>query len=371
MFLPLIALAFVTQLPEVTQQVTRQVDTAIREHRSKDAIATLDKALQGNPQWRHGWWLLGSILYDAEKYEAARRPLERLIQLDPKSGAGWVLLGLCEFEMKDYGLALQHLQRGDAFGVPSELDLLDVVRYHEALLLILDKRFDPAQVLLDQLTRKGLATDEVAFAQGLVALRIPALPASLEYMTEIIRRVGRAQRAIARAELTEAAAIYKELASTYPAIPNLHLSYAALLLQMRDRKASEAELRAEIKLNPKSVEARLRLCALLEDDAPSAAQSFAAEALALDPASFKAHFFLGRLLFKEEKFAESARELEISRDLNPSGSAIRFALIRAYNALGRKIEAKREASVFKRLRELEDRFRQSGQVPASTFEPDP
>ena len=98
-------------------------------------------------------------------------------------------------------------------------------------------------------------------------------------------------------------------------------------------------------------------------DPSSAAQSFAAEALALDAASFKAHFFLGKLLFKEEKFAESARELEISRDLNPSSSAARFALIRAYNALGKKTEAKREASAFKRLRELEDRFRQSGQVP--------
>jgi len=84
----------------------------------------------------------------------------------------------------------------------------------------------------------------------------------------------------------------------------------------------------------------------------------------------RAHFFLGKLLFKEEKFAESARELEIS-EINPSGSAVRFALIRAYNALGKKTEAKREADAFKRLSEFEDRFRQSGQVPPSTFSTEP
>jgi predicted Zn-dependent protease len=372
MFLPLFAIVMLLQGLAATD-VIRQVDTAIREHRSDDAIATLGQALKTDPQWRRGWWLLGSVLYDAEKYTAAHSALERLLRIDPKSGQGWAVLGLCEFETRNYGLALEYLQRGDALGIPVALDLTDVVRYHEALLLILDNRFDPAQVLLDQLTRKGLETDEVAMAQGLVALRIPLLPASLRYTAndriEIIRRVGLAQRAIAHAKLTGAIAIYKDLISRNENIPNLHLSYAALLLQTRDRKASESELRTELKLNPNSVEARLRLCALLENDSPGAALILASEAVALDPASFKAHFFLGKSLFTSEKLAESARELETSRDLNPSSSTVRFALIRTYNALGKRTEAKQEAEVLKRWREMEDRFRASGRVPVSESGP--
>jgi predicted Zn-dependent protease len=357
------------------EELTQRVDAAVREHRSRDAVGMLNQALKASPQWRHGWWLLGSILYDMDDYAAARPVLERLIQLDPKSGAPWMLLGLCEFEMKDYGLALDHLQRGDAFGVPPELDLLDVVRYHEALLLMLAERFDPAQALLDQLTRKGPDTDEIVLTQGLAALRIPAFPASLHWTTsddriEIIRRVGRAQHAVSKEKPEEASEIYRELIKNDPGIANLHLSFAAVLVQNRELPAAQAELLAELKLNPQSVEARLRLCALLQDDSPQEALKLAEQAVALDPKSFKTHFTLGKLFYKLEKLPESAKELETGRDLNQSSSAVRFALIRTYESLGKHAEAEREGVAFRRLRAAEDEFRRSGRVSASYFEGD-
>jgi predicted Zn-dependent protease len=381
MLLTLIAAAFFVQAtapaePKPLQEIIRQVDTALKEQRSGDAINLLRKTLKTSPQWRRGWWLLGSVFYDADNYAAARPVLEHLVQLDPKSGGPWMLLGLCEFEMKDYGPALQHLQRGDAFGIPPELNLLDVVRYHEALLLMLAGRFDPAQVLLDQLARKGLDTEEVTLTQGLIALRIPAFPASLSRTSspdrlEIIRRVGRAQHALALEKSADALQIYRALVSENPQIDNLHLSFAAALLQAGDRQAAQAELRMELKQNPQSVEARLHLCARLEDDSPEEALSLAEQAIALEPKSFKAHFARGKALFKVKKLEESAKELEMSRDLDPSSSAVRFALIRTYKWLGRDSEATREAAIFRRLKIAENQFHSSGQVPASYFEPDP
>jgi predicted Zn-dependent protease len=371
----LLAQAAAPANPPRFEELTEQVDKAVREHRNLDAVGMLDKALKENPKWQQGWWLLGSILYDMNDYPAARPVQERLVQMDPKSGAPWVLLGLCEFEMQDYGLALQHLQRGDAFGFPPELDLLEVARFHEALLLILAEKFEPAQVLLDQLIRKGKDTDEVTLAEGLAALRIPMLPATLpqaagEDRMELVRRVGQAQRAIARDRMREAVEMYKELTARNPRVANLHLSYAALLSQLRNRPAAEAELREELKVNPRSVAARLKLCTLLEDDSPAEAARLAEEAVRLDPKSFKAHFSLGRLLLKMDKPAESAKELEISRDLAPSSSMVRFELIKAYMALGKTDDADRETKMFKRLRAAEEQFRKSGQVPASYFEPD-
>ena len=381
MSFPLLALLLLAQTPAPAEprqleELTQRVDTAVREHHNLDAVGMLDKALKANPQWRHGWWLLGSILYDMDNYAAARPVLERLIQMDPKSGAPWALLGLCEFEMRDYGLALQDLQRGDAFGVPPELDLLDVVRYHEALLLMLEERFDPAQVLLDQLTQKGLDTEEVMLTQGMIALRIPVFPAALSRTSsddrmDLIRRVGRAQHLIAQEKPREAVAIYRELTKDDPKIANLHLSFAPLLLQIHERQAAEAELRSELKLNSHSVEARLLLCDLLGDDSPQDALGLAEQAVELDPKSFKTHFILGRLLFKAGKLAESAKELETSRDLDPSSSAVRFALIRTYKSLGKEAEATRETAIFRRLRAAEDQFRTTGRVSPSYFEPDP
>lgn len=361
--------------PPQLQELTRQVDVAVREHRSLDAVRMLDKALKASPQWRNGWWLLSSILYDLDDYATARPALERLIRLDPKSGAPWALLGLCEFELRDYGLALEHLQRGDAFGIPAPLDV-DVVRYHEALLLMLAERFDPAQVILDHLTQKGLDTEEIVLTQGMVALRIPALPVSLNRITseariDFIRRVGRAQHLISQQKPREAVAVYRELLKDAPKIANVHLSFSVVLLQIKERQEAEAEMRTELKLYPESVEARFQLCGLLEDDAPQDALSFAEQAVALDPKSFKAHFLLGKMLFKVEKFAASAKELEISRDLDPTSSAVRFALVRTYKSLGREADAAREAAIFRRLRSAEDQFRTTGRVSPSFFESDP
>lgn len=381
MLSPLLALLLLAQAPSPVEsrqleEVTQRVDLAVRELRKFDAIGMLDKALKTNPQWRRGWWLLGSLLYDTDNYAAARSALERLIRLDAKSGEGWAVLGLCEFEMRDYGLALQHLQKGDAFGVPAELDLTDVVRYHEVLLLMLAERFDPAQVLLDQLTQKGLNTEEIVLTQGMVALRIPALPVFLNRTAsgdrmEVIRRVGHAQHLISQQKPREAADLYRELLKDDPKIANLHLSFSLVLSHIKDLKAAEAELRTELRLYPQSVEARLQLCNLLEDDSPRDVIGLAEQAVALDPKSFKAHFVLGKLLFKLEKFAESAKELEASRDLDPTSSAVRFALVRTYKSLGKETEAAREAAIFRRLRTAEDQFRTTGRVSSAYFESDP
>ena len=132
-----------------------------------------------------------------------------------------------------------------------------------------------------------------------------------------------------------------------------------------------ADYSEAIRLNPQSVETRLQLCGLLEDDSPRDALGFAEQAVSLDPKSFKAHFVLGKLLFKTERLAESAKELETSRDLDPTSSAVRFALVRTYKSLGKEADAAREAAIFRRLRTAEDQFRTTGRVSPSYFEFDP
>lgn len=362
---PLIALVLLAQTPD---ESARLADAAVQERNYDEAIVILNKAVAVNPKWRAGWWRLASVFYDTENYAAARPAFEQMIELDPKPGAPWVLLGLCEFQLKDYTLALQHLQRGDALGLASEPDLLGVARYHQALLLILAGKFDIAQILLDQLSRNGDSAEAVTFAQGLAALRISGLPDSVDDSTGLIHSVGAIQYAVAQRKIKEALESYKELIARSPSMPNLHLSFAALLVQMNDLKAAENEMRTELKLYPQSVEARLRLCALLEEGSPNEMVSIAKEAVDLDPKSFKTHFHLGRLLYKIEKFNESAKELEISRDLDPSSSMVRFALIRAYKALGKQSEARQEAEAFQRLRTAEEEFRTTGHLPLSFFE---
>jgi hypothetical protein len=84
---------------------------------------------------------------------------------------------------------------------------------------------------------------------------------------EIIQRIGRAQHLIAQEKSSEAAKIYRAVLKTDPKIANLHLSFSMVLLQIREREAAETELRTEIQPYPQSVEARLHLCALLQERA--------------------------------------------------------------------------------------------------------
>src|SRR5262245_28036994 len=136
------------------RQLEKRVDAATADNKPAEAIDILNEALKQKPDWREGWWRLGNLLYQADKYAQAGPAFERLANLDPKQGAPWVLLGLCEFEARDYGVALQHLVRGQALGFSSKLELVEVARYHEALALIITEKFEQAQILLQNLVQK-------------------------------------------------------------------------------------------------------------------------------------------------------------------------------------------------------------------------
>src|SRR5262249_95782 len=228
----------------------------------------------------------------------ARPAFERLASLDPKQGAPWVLLGLCEFEMRDYGLALQHLERGQALGFPSKLELTDVARYHEALALIIAEKFEQAQILLKNLAQKQPTPEEVIVAQGLAALQIPILPETLRKTIDaerlaLIVSVGKAEQLTALRKTQEAVAQYASLVLKCPDAPNLRLIYASLLVQVNEFERAGAEFRMELKTNPNSMLARVRLVLLglsREKEVSDEMLSLAREAVSLEPRSYIPHY---------------------------------------------------------------------------------
>lgn len=356
-------------------QPAREADATIATNHPEEALVLLQRGLKKDPRWQDGWWRYGTLLYQSEDFVAARTAFERLTTLDAKLGAAWALLGLCEFEMKDYNPALQHLQRGQSLGIPSGLGLTEVVRYHEALSMLLLERYEPAQLLLNSLVRNDNENDGLILAVGMATLRISLLPAQLEsrmdaQRVEILRKVGMAQSALARRQAAECRRIYGELVVKKPSLPNLHVAYASVLFQLGEIESAKSEYLAELKENPSSARARLGLCsiALTNEESLERPIALAREAVALEPKSFKPHYVLGRLLLKAEKPEEAVEELSISCNLEPASSRIRFALMQAYNRLNRKKEAQQEQQVFLRLKKIEDAFRDSGKLPIDLFD---
>lgn len=360
-------------------ELQKRVDAAITNNKPAEAIAILNDGLKQNPEWREGWWRLGNVLYQADRYAQARPAFERLASLDPKVGAPWVLLGLCEFEAGDYGLALQHLQRGQALGFPADLKLTGVARYHEALALIVTEKFEQAQMLLDILAREQGAAEEVIVAEGLAMLQIPVLPKTIRKTVDaerfaLIVKVGKAEQLISLRKTSEAVAQYKKLILKYPDTPNLHLIYASLLTQVNDFEQAKAEFLREIKVDPKSMLARVRFV-LLElgrrESVSDEMVSLAKEAVALEPESYIPHYVLGSVLVRQGRLDQAASELETSRDLDPYSSRVRFALAKVDLRLDRKEAAAEEQKAFERLRPIDDSFRDSGKLPVSVYDGDP
>jgi len=360
--------------PSGLQEIEGRVDLALAENRIAEAIDLLQAGVNRNGGWREGWWRLGTLLYQKDDHSAAQAAFRRLVTLDAKAGAAWVLLGLCEFALGDYGSSLDHLQRGQALGIPAHLELTEVARYHQALGLILTEKYEQAQILLNGLAREDPQNEEVLLAAGLAALHIPQLPKTLAHAFDaarlsLIRQVGEAQALAATKRQAEARQKYQSLIERHPNTSQLHYAYGALLSDLGELEKAETEFRAELRVTPGSVLARIGLAYVgLQKGSTAEALPWAQEAVRLGPRSFMAHYLLGRLLMKDNQLLEGARQLEISRNLNPDSSRVRFALSQAYRRLHRQEEARREQQAFDRLRLLEDSFMDYGKLPASLYE---
>ncbi len=111
------------------------------------------KALKIKPDWTEGWWHLGMISYDAQRYEPARDALRRVVTLSPNDARSWGIMGLCEFQLKDYDAALEHLQRARSSASASD-ELSPVFRYHSAILLTRLGLFEQAQTGAERVRRR-------------------------------------------------------------------------------------------------------------------------------------------------------------------------------------------------------------------------
>jgi tetratricopeptide (TPR) repeat protein len=103
--------------PAAFDRVSKEAAEAREQNRIQDAIGLYRQAVKMRPSWPEGWWFLGELLYDQDKYPEARDALRRLVSLDHKTGPGFALLGLCEYETKEYGKALDHINAARRFGL--------------------------------------------------------------------------------------------------------------------------------------------------------------------------------------------------------------------------------------------------------------
>jgi tetratricopeptide (TPR) repeat protein len=318
-----------------------------------EAAELYGSAVKLRPDWAQGWWAIGMIEYERDRYPECRDALTRMVKLDASAAPGWALLGLCEFRTKQYDDAFQHLKKAHMLVPVTQPGgpLLDMADYHLSLLLTQQGAFEVAQELLMRVARKVHHNPDMMFATGLSSLRMPILPSDVPAnRRDVVTMAGKAFWDLATEEPEVAEADFKALVTKYPKVPNVHYFHGTYLAA-RHPEQSAPEFLKELSITTDSVPARVELALQYILDAKlDEALKFAREAVALSPDSVGAQLALAKALrARGDDNGALAAYLSAER-LDPVSPPIRLYLVNVYRALGRIKDMEREKGEYDRLK---------------------
>jgi len=344
------------------EKLAALANQAREQNRLQEAAELYEKALKINPRWQEGWWYLGTLYYDANKYSDGVKSFRNLVELDRGNVPALALLGLCEFETHDYGNAFVHLQMAKLKGKALDDQIWHVVEYHLALLEILHGEFDAANKQLADLVVHNVLSQDVELAIGMTLLRVPLLPDQVDPEKDaLLAEAGKTGELMALEDYNEADKSFQQLAHDYPTTPFVHLAYASMLAGLSEFEKAEEQLREELKVNPDSAIPYVLLARVdvhlnrFQDALP-----LAQKAVKLAPRSYAPHYLLGRALLATNKAAEAVDELSIAKRLAPQDPEIRYNLALALAKVKRPKEAAAEQAEFQRLTALAQSKRSGG-----------
>jgi tetratricopeptide (TPR) repeat protein len=354
-------------------EIVAKAEQAKQGGRYEEAIEHYRQALKLKPDWLEGRVVLGTLLYDSDRYEEARDEFRRLVQAEPKNGLVLALKGLSEFRLKNYERALKELQEARNLGIASP-EVMFAASYHAAILLNRFEQYEGAFEVLRDFSRQQRDSVGVIEAFGLSILRMPFLPSEAPAdRREMILMAGRAGFHQAKGRTTAIGKqAFEELVSRYPTAPNVHYAFGVYLLSEQPEMALE-EFRRELRSSPNHYHALLQIAyELLKEGKYEEARTHAEKAVELAPNLFAAHNAYGRALLETGNVEGAIQALETGMKLAPESPEVRFALARAYTRAGRTEDAARERGEFLRLDKARRSARSGPQsVGGTEAEPDP
>lgn len=300
------------------QAVAKSATDAREAGHADEAIRGYRRALEINSRWEEGWWYLGTLLYDADRYSEAIPAFQRLVALVPNAGPAWNFLGLCEFETTDYMDSLAHLEKGLTFGDADDPQTARVAKYHLALLLIRSGESEQASALLaSTLGGESDVAPQIKIALALAMLHVPLLPKEVDPSQDaLIYAAGETAAAMAQNNSAKALAAFPSLLKDYPNTPYLHYVYGrALASAGRDEEALKQQ-DEEARVSPKSALPWIEISQIeLRLQHPQEALHAAQEAVQRGADSSASHQMLGQVLQLLGRKEKAAAELALAEKL--------------------------------------------------------
>jgi len=312
--------------PPAFEDLTARAAAAREANKIDEAIQYYQQAVNIRPVWSEGWWYIGTLYYDGDRYADAIPAFRKLVVLEPKSGPVWALLGLSEFEMGDYENSFSHLQHGEALGLKENPEVVDVAIYHTGLLLISHGKFERGSDLLVSQFGPSRFSDQVKTALGMALLRIPLLPHQVDPSNDaLIRAAGEVAARLSAKDSGPALQTLQQVLKEYPHTAFLHYAYASALASVSQYREAEAQLREEARITPWSGLPHVRMALIeLQLHRREEALKSAEHAVEISPGSFAAHDALRRVLLEFGRLRLAAKERVIASKLDsevaePSG----------------------------------------------------
>jgi tetratricopeptide (TPR) repeat protein len=338
------------------QTIASEADKARESERLNDALNLYSEGVKLRPTWVDGWWWLGSILYEQDRFAEALIPFEKFVALSPNGAPALAFLALCEYETGDYEKSLKHFRMWSRDGSPGNDALLDVAGYRWALLLTRNGQFNQALFILAAKAQKLGPSPNLTEAMGLASLRLSVLPQECPpEKREAVWLAGSAAAYSALSEYPWANDYTQRLLAHHGNEANVHYFRGTLFTFQKDWDSAAGEYEKELEISPTNAPALVELAvARLEGFQPGESLAPARQAVALDPGSARGHYILGRALQETGSWSESVPELEEARALAPDSARVRYLLFTVYKHLGRAEDAKRELKAFQALKDKEE-----------------
>jgi len=336
------------------EQLSTRAQQAYDANKDDEATRLFSEAVKLKPEWAEGWWALGMIDYEHDRYPECREELSHMVALDAAAAPGWALLGLCEFSVKQYDAAFEHLKKAHMLVPVKEPggQLMVIANYHLAMLLTRQGAFEVAQeILVVHVAPTSDSTPEMMLAGGVASLRMPVLPSEVPANhREVVAMAGKAFWDLSTRPPEEAEADFKVLLAAYPNFPNVHYFYGTFL-GARHPEQSAPEFLKELRISPDSVPSRVQLSLrYVVEGKTDEALKYAKEAVALSPDSVGAQLALGGALRSKGDDKSALTAYQAAERLDPVSPKIRLFLANTYRALGRGDEMRREQAEYSRLK---------------------
>jgi tetratricopeptide (TPR) repeat protein len=335
--------------------LSKQADAARDAEKLDDATKLYRKALALKPDWKEGWWSLGTIDYDSNRFAQGMEDFRHLLRLAPNDGTTNLMLGLCEYEVGNYKDSEKHLAAAWKLGIQDAAEMEPLLLYHQVLIQLREQHFEAALDTLSQMLRKGTHNRDVDVACGMGVLRITPdeLPAAGTDANLVVQRIGYAQAADSIDTHERARQLYQQAVDASPDFPNIHFAFGRFLMGINESAAAQAEFKEQLKRDPKNYNAMLKLAVLDYHVDSAAGIPYVEQALKYVPNSPFAHYLLGILSLEAGDVDRSVKELEIARKMVPKEPKFAFALSNAYNKANRREDSLREKQAFIQLKAAE------------------